>query len=58
VRENVRLREQELAHCEAIINERAAALMARFAPAPQKERGERPAARPGWVLGGAVACRG
>ncbi len=58
VRENVRLREKELAHCEAIISERAAELMARFAPAPEKERGSRPNAQPGWVLGGAIACRG
>jgi glutamyl-tRNA reductase len=52
VRENVRLREQELSHCREIIAARATALMARFAPA------EKPAVHPGWVLGGAAACPG
>ena len=36
VRENVCLREKELVRCRAIIAERAAALMARFTPAPTK----------------------
>lgn len=57
VRENVRLREQELAHCEAIINERAVALMARFSPAPEQDRHSSPKPQPGWALQGA-ACGG
>jgi glutamyl-tRNA reductase len=59
VRENVRMREQELASCQQIIAERAAALMPRLVPAP------RPAAAlpdnsrsPDWVLGGLSACHG
>jgi glutamyl-tRNA reductase len=59
VRENVRMREQELASCRQIIAERAAALMPRLVPAP------RPAAAlpdnsrsPDWVLGGLSACHG
>ena len=56
VRENVSLREQELAHCHRIIAERAAALMARLAP-----RRERPVAVPGespaaWALPEVVLC--
>jgi glutamyl-tRNA reductase len=55
VRENVRQREQELAHCHEIIGKRAMALMARFAPA---EKGRCPLLnpQPGWGLEGAVAC--
>ncbi len=41
VRENVRLREQELARCQAIIAERSAALMAKLTPAPQGAVGTR-----------------
>jgi glutamyl-tRNA reductase len=58
VRENVKSREHELAHCQAIIAERAAALMDRFVPAapaavpaaafPQRE----------WVFSGVAACPG
>ena len=36
VRENVRQREQELARCQAILQERTTALMARLAPAPER----------------------
>jgi glutamyl-tRNA reductase len=36
VRENVRQREQELTHCQAILQERTVALMAKLAPAPQR----------------------
>jgi glutamyl-tRNA reductase len=42
VRENVRQREQELTRCQAILQERTTALMARLAPVPQRD-----AARPG-----------
>jgi glutamyl-tRNA reductase len=55
VRENVRHREQELARCQAIIQERTGALMARLTP-PSAPAGPRPlAAQPAW-LAGAVAC--
>jgi glutamyl-tRNA reductase len=36
VRENVRQREQELVHCQTILQERTEALMAKLAPAPQR----------------------
>jgi glutamyl-tRNA reductase len=54
VKENVRLREQELIHCQEIISERATALMSRFAP-PAEPVAATPAA--GWALQGAVACQ-
>jgi glutamyl-tRNA reductase len=38
VRENVRQREQELARCQAILQERTTALMARLEPAPERKR--------------------
>jgi glutamyl-tRNA reductase len=57
VRENVRSREKELAHCEVIIGERAAALMARFAPAPERQRQPVLTTQPDWAFEGA-ACRG
>jgi glutamyl-tRNA reductase len=47
VRENLRLREQELASCNLIISERAEALLARFAPRPSS-----PAPATGWMLPG------
>jgi glutamyl-tRNA reductase len=50
VRENVRVREQELARCKAIIAARAAGLMARFAPVPKR------VAEPQPVWGLAVAA--
>jgi hypothetical protein len=57
VRENVRMREQELAHCRSIIAERASALLARFVPtpAPQPQRFDR-VPQHDWVLSGVVAC--
>jgi glutamyl-tRNA reductase len=58
VRENVRQREQELGRCEAIINERAAALMARLAPAPEKHFAPVGQAQPAWALDAVVACPG
>jgi len=52
VRENVRLREQELANCQMIIRQRAASLQARFAPpAPVTV----PSTASHWALGGAAA---
>lgn len=58
VRENVRSREQELAQCQAIIAERAAALMARFVSAPERDRRPALEPKPDWAFEGAVACRG
>ncbi|MCX6929303.1 MAG: glutamyl-tRNA reductase [Verrucomicrobia bacterium] len=59
VRENVRHREQELARCQAILSERTTALMARFAPAPEKGYAPGvPSAQPGWGLGTVAACPG
>jgi glutamyl-tRNA reductase len=58
MRENVRLREQELARCQAIIGERTAALMTRFTPAPQKHHGPAAQPEPGWAPGALAACPG
>ena len=55
VRENVRSREGELAHCRAIIAERAAELMARFAPATAKAAQPLPTPQPAWAM--AAACQ-
>ena len=56
VRENVRHREQELARCQAILGERTEALMARFAPAPEKNYDAGIRSQPAWVLAGVTAC--
>jgi glutamyl-tRNA reductase len=56
VRENVRMREQELAKCQAIVAERAAALIDKITPAPKKSYAVHIQSEPRWVLGGAVAC--
>ena len=56
VRENVKNREQELARCQAIIATRAANLMARLAPAPERKRDPGTQTQPGWVLGPLSAC--
>jgi glutamyl-tRNA reductase len=48
VRENVRQREQELAHCRAILQERTTALMARLTPAPRRTSTDLP--MPAWVI--------
>jgi glutamyl-tRNA reductase len=56
VRENVRLREQELAQCQTIITDRAAELMPKLAPRPEQPI-RRPASwRNGFQIGGAIAC--
>jgi glutamyl-tRNA reductase len=57
VRANVANREQELLRCQEIVSERAAELLARFAPkAPVAERPSRPvASEPEWIFAGA-AC--
>ncbi len=57
VRENVRLREQELAHCQKIITDRAGALTERFtarAPAPALPS----TVTPQWAFGSAAALEG
>ena len=55
VRENVRSREQELSRCRTIISERAAAVMSRFNPQPEKRSGPAPQTETGWALP-ATAC--
>jgi len=50
VRENVQLREQEVARCREIIGGHAAALMAKLAPAPARLRTAAAARQPGWAL--------
>jgi glutamyl-tRNA reductase len=55
VRENVRQREQELSRCQAILQERTTALMARLTPAPERAN-HRVAPASGWALGAATAC--
>jgi glutamyl-tRNA reductase len=57
VRENVRMREQELTQCREIIRERAAELMARFDPVPRKPFKPTPAFQPEWALTGAAVCQ-
>ena len=57
VQENVRLREQELVRCRAIIQERSTALMARFnTPAPSRPQA-RPEGRQAWAPAQAL-CAG
>jgi len=58
VRENVSHREQELAHCQTILAERTAAIMARFTPAPEKNFSPGIQAQPAWALSAAVPCPG
>jgi glutamyl-tRNA reductase len=58
VRDNVRMREQELTRCRAIIAERASALLARFAPAAENHPPAPERASAGWVLENVAACRG
>ena len=57
VRENSRQREQELSKCNEIIARRAAALMVKIQPAPEKRPGQEVELLPCWFLGGAAACR-
>jgi glutamyl-tRNA reductase len=53
VRENVKMREQELAQCQEIIHERSTALFTRFAP-PAHHQPSKPLPAP-WALADAVA---
>ena len=56
VRENSRMREQELSKCNAIIARRVSTLMARINPAPKKKPGAEVELLPGWFSGEAIAC--
>ena len=56
VRENVRNREESLAGCQEIINERCAALIARFSAPTQKEPAPAVRADPSWALSRAAVC--
>ena len=58
VRENVRQREQELAHCHSIISERTAALMAKLAPPPADNDVPAVPSEPDWTLGVGAVCLG
>jgi glutamyl-tRNA reductase len=51
VRENSRMREQELCKCHDIIARHVAAVMAKIAPASEKERHEEVELIPGWSFG-------
>jgi glutamyl-tRNA reductase len=51
VRENSRLREQELSKCSAIIARRAAALLAKIKPAPGKIEDRATFVQPAWPFG-------
>jgi glutamyl-tRNA reductase len=55
VQENVRLRELELEHCQAIIADQIRALMPKLAAAPQK-RPEPALAPAGWALAETAMC--
>jgi glutamyl-tRNA reductase len=55
VRENLRLREQELSRCHAIIVDHAAAALAKLNPPPVRPV-KAPAPALGWAAGSAVAC--
>jgi glutamyl-tRNA reductase len=54
VRENSRMREQELSKCNEIIERRAAALMAKWNPQPANRPAPTTELAPGWTLSGAT----
>ena len=58
VRENVQHREQDLAQCQAIIEQRATALMARLSAVRERVPGAEVAPPTGWLSYGAAAVRG
>ena len=58
VRENSRMREQELSKCNEIIARRAAALMTKIQPVREKRPEPEMELLPGWFLGGTAACEG
>jgi glutamyl-tRNA reductase len=53
---NVRLRQQELDRCRAIIDKRTEAVMAKLIPVRKTSYDDRLQSQPGWVFNGAVAC--
>lgn len=55
VRENVKLREQELVHCREIISENATAFIARISPPREEPHQNAPAPALQWALGGVAA---
>jgi glutamyl-tRNA reductase len=57
VRENSRMREQELSKCNEIIARRTAALRTKIQPVPEKRPDQEIELLPGWFLGGAAASR-
>jgi glutamyl-tRNA reductase len=57
VRENVRQREQELARCREIIQERTESTLARVAPAREENSGGRTQPGRRWTFGEATVCR-
>jgi glutamyl-tRNA reductase len=57
VRENSRLREQELSKCNEIIARRSTALLAKIRPVAEKRPEPQAELLPGWFLGGATPCR-
>lgn len=57
VRENSRLREQELSKCNEIIARQAAALMAKISPAPEWSRNEEVELIPGWSFGSGLVLQ-
>jgi len=58
VRENVRLREQELSRCEAIISERTEAVMAKVGPVPERTYDLDVQSEPRWIFRSVAACHG
>ena len=54
IRENVRQREQELARCQAILQERTLALMCKLAPAPERNDVAR---APAWAIPATASCQ-
>jgi len=57
VRENVRSREQELAHCESIVSQRTEAVMAKIAPVRERVYDLDIQSESRWVFRGVAACR-
>jgi glutamyl-tRNA reductase len=53
---NVRLRQQELEHCRAIIDQRTEAVMAKLMPVRKESHDNCLQSQPGWVFCGAAAC--
>jgi glutamyl-tRNA reductase len=58
VRQNLRARELELSHCEAIIAERTDAVIAKVTSAPKRIYDLDIPSEPRWVFRGAAACPG